>query len=175
LIQQSRNQLSALKESRSQTAATYGPHHPSLRQIETSIADAERRLNAEIANVAQSLASEVVVQKKRESQLLQSIATLKDQIQDAGSARVTLASLEHEAEINRSLLSTFFTQYNQLKSQRALRIADAYVLAPADVPTQPSFPPMFPLLGLAFVVSVGLSSLGALLLERTGKTIRSAH
>ena len=175
LIQQSRNQLSALKESRSQMAATYGSHHPSLRQIETSIADAERRLNAEIANVARSLASEVVVQNKRESQLLQSIATLKDQIQDAGSARVTLASLEHEAEINRSLLSTFFAQYNQLKSQRALRIADAYVLSPADVPTQPSFPPMFPLLGLAFVVSVGLSSLGALLLERTGKTIRSAH
>ena len=175
LIQQLHGQLSVLKDARSQIASTYGPHHPNLRQLEKSIAEAEGRLNAEVAKIGRSLASEAAVQSKREAQLLETIADLKDKVQKAGRARVVLASLEQEAEVNRSLLTTLLTQYNQLKSQRALQIADSYVLAPADVPTQPSFPPTVPLLGLAFVVSVGLSSLGALLLERTGHTIRSAQ
>ncbi|HYT92007.1 MAG TPA: polysaccharide biosynthesis tyrosine autokinase, partial [Gemmataceae bacterium] len=100
---------------------------------------------------------------------------LKDDMQKAGSARVTLASLEQEAEVNRSILSTFLTQYNQLTSQRALQIADSYVLGLAGIPTRPSFPPRLPLLGLAFVVSVALAALCALLLERPGKTIRSSR
>ncbi|WIM12905.1 polysaccharide biosynthesis tyrosine autokinase [Enhydrobacter sp.] len=175
VIQQLRKQLSLLKEERSQLIATYGPSYPKLRQIEASIADGERQLKAEIANVVRSVASDLAVQTEREAQLVQSIANLKDQIQKAGSAKVTLASLEQEAEVNRSILNTFLTQYNQLASQRALQIADSYVLAQADVPTRPSFPPLLPFLGFAFVVSVALSSICALLLERTGETIRSSQ
>jgi capsular exopolysaccharide synthesis family protein len=129
----------------------------------------------EVANVVRSLASDVTVQTEREAQLVQFIANVKDKIQGAGDARVTLASLQQEAEVNRSMLSTFLTQYNQLTAQRALQIADSYILSPADVPTQPSFPPLIPFLGLAFVVSVALSGLCALLLERTGRTIRSSQ
>ncbi|MBS0220179.1 MAG: AAA family ATPase [Proteobacteria bacterium] len=175
VIQQLRNQLSVLKEDRSQLIASYGPSYPKVKQIEASLADGERRLNAEIANVVRSIASDVAVQTDREAQLVQSIASLKEQIQKAASAQVTLASLEQEAEVNRSILSTFLTQYNKLTAQSALQIADSYVLARADIPTQPSFPPLLPLLGLAFVVSVALSMAGALLLERTGKTIRSSN
>lgn len=175
LIQQVRKQISLLKEERSQLATTYGRSYPKLREVEASIADAERRVNAEIGNVVRSLTSDVTVLTEREAQLVQSVANLKDEMQKAGSARVTLASLEQEAEVNRSILSTFLTQYNQLTSQRALQIADSYVLARAGIPTQPSFPPRLPLLGLAFVVSVALAALYALLLERPGKTIRSSQ
>jgi polysaccharide biosynthesis transport protein len=175
LIQQVRRQVSLLKEERSQLVTTYGRSYPKLREVEASIADAERRVSAEIGNVVRSLASDVTVLTEREAQLVQSVAALKDEMQKAGSARVTLASLEQEAEVNRSILSTFLTQYNQLTSQRALQIADSYVLAPAGIPTRPSFPPRLPLLGLAFVVSVALGALCALLLERPGKTIRSSQ
>ena len=96
-------------------------------------------------------------------------------MQNAGNARVNLASLEQEAEANRSILSAFRTQYNQLTSQRALQIADSYVLARAEIPTQTSFPPLLPFLELAFFVSVALSTVCALLLERTGETIRSSQ
>ena len=175
LIQQVRRQISLLKEERSQLVTTYGRSYPKLREIEASIADAERRVSAEIGNVVRSLASDVTVLTEREAQLVQSVAALKDEMQKAGNARVTLASLEQEAEVNRSILSTFLTQYNQLTAQRALQIADSYVLAPAGIPTRPSFPPRLPLLGLAFVVSVALGALCALLLERPGKTIRSSQ
>jgi succinoglycan biosynthesis transport protein ExoP len=175
LIQQVRRQISLLKEERSQLVTTYGRSYPKLREIEASIADAERRVSAEIGNVVRSIASDVTVLTEREAQLVQSVAALKDEMQKAGSARVTLASLQQEAEVNRSILSTFLTQYNQLTSQRALQIADSYVLAPAGIPTRPSFPPRLPLLGLAFVVSVALGALCALLLERPGKTIRSSQ
>jgi capsular exopolysaccharide synthesis family protein len=175
VIQQLRKQMSLLKEDRSQLLSSYGPSYPKLRQIEASIADAESRLKAEIANVIRSVASDFAVQTEREAQLVQSIAKVKEEMRKAGDARVTLASLEQEAEVSRNILSTFLTQYNKLKSQRALQIADSYVLSRADIPTQPSFPPLFPLLGFAFVLSVALSCLYALLLERTGKTIRSSQ
>ena len=174
-IQQVRQQLSVLKENRSQLMATYGPSYPQLRQIESSIADAERRLNAEVAKVVRSIASDVAVLTEREAQLEQSVANMKAQMLNAGNARVTLASLEQEAEVNRSILSTFLTQYNQLTAQRSLQIADSYVLARADIPTQPSFPPLLPFVGLAVMVSVALSVVWALLLERTGETIRSSQ
>ena len=174
-IQQVRQQLSVLKENRSQLMATYGPAYPQLRQIESSIADAERRLNAEVAKVVRSIASDVAVLTEREAQLEQSVANMKAQMLNAGNARVTLASLEQEAEVNRSILSTFLTQYNQLTAQRSLQIADSYVLARADIPTQPSFPPLLPFVGLAIMVSLALSVVWALLLERTGETIRSSQ
>jgi succinoglycan biosynthesis transport protein ExoP len=174
-IQQLRHQLSLLKEERSQLISTHGPSYPRLKQVQASIADGEGRLNAEIVNIVRSIASDIVVLSDRGALLVQSVAKLKDQMHNAGSARATLTSLEQEAEVNRSILNTFLTQYNQLTSQRALQIADSYVLARADVPTQPSFPPLVPLLGLAFVASVALSGVCALLLERTGETIRSSH
>lgn len=175
LIQQLRRQLSLLKEERSQLGTSYGRSYPKLREVEASIADGERRLNAEISTVVRSIASDVAVLTEREAQLVQLVAGLKDEMQKAGGARVTLASLEQEAEVNRSILSTFLTQYNQLTSQRALQIADSYVLALAGIPTRPSFPPRLPLLGLALVVSVALAALCALLLERPGRTIRSSR
>jgi polysaccharide biosynthesis transport protein len=174
-IQQLRKQLSVMKENRSHLSASHGPSYPELQQVEASIADGERRLNVEVADVVRSIASDVAVLTAREAQLEQSVANLKDQMQNAGSARVTLASLEQEAEVNRSILSTFLTQYNQLTSQRALQIADSYVLARADIPTQRSFPPLLPFLGFGFMVSVALSVVWALLLERTGETIRSSQ
>jgi polysaccharide biosynthesis transport protein len=174
-IQQLRHQISLLKENRSQLIASLGPSHPGLKQVEASIADAERRLSLEIATIVRSIASDVAVLSQREAQLVQSVANFKDQMQKAGSARVSLAALEQEAEVNRSILSTFLTQYNQLTSQRALQIADSYVLARAEIPTRSSFPPLLPFLGLAFLASVALSVLYALLLERTGNTIRSSQ
>jgi capsular exopolysaccharide synthesis family protein len=175
LIQQLRRQLSALKDERSQLAVQFRPSYPRLHQVEASIADAERRLAAEVAKVGRSFASDAAVETAREAQLEQTIAALKDKMRSVGDARVTLAALEQEAEVNRSILSTFLTQYKQFTSQRSLQIADSYVLAPADIPTRPSFPPLLPSLGLAFLVSVALAVLCAVLLERTGETIRSSH
>lgn len=174
VIQQLHRQLSQLRDERSRLAASYGPSYPKLKELEASIAEIERRMSAEISNVGRSLVSDVKVQTEREAQLLQTIAGLKDQIQKVGSAKVTLASLEQEAEVTRSTFSAFLAQYNQLTSQRTLHIADSYVLARAEIPTRPSFPPLLPFLGLAGVVSVALSSVVALLLERPGKTIRSS-
>ena len=174
-IQELRKQLSLLKQSRSQMITTYGRAYPNLREVEASIVDAERRMKADVVNVVRSIASEVAVLTTREAQLVQTVANSKEQMQNAGNARVNLASLEQEAEANRSILSAFRTQYNQLTSQRALQIADSYVLARAEIPTQTSFPPLLPFLELAFFVSVALSTVCALLLERTGETIRSSQ
>lgn len=173
-LQQLRREQSLLKDQRSQLSSTYGRAHPQLKALEASIADNERRMNAEVAKVARSLASEVKVQTERQAQLEETVANLKSEMQKAGESRVTLLSLEQDAEVNRSTLNTFLTQYNQLTSQRGLHISDSYVLARADVPTQPSFPPLVPFLGLAAVVSVASSALIALLVERPGKTIRSS-
>lgn len=175
VIQQLHKQQSLLREQLSQLAATHGRAHPTVRELESSIADGDRRIAAEVAKVVSSLRSDVAVNTEREIQLSKSVAEAKEQIKGAGAARVTLASLEQEAEVNRTILTTFLTQYNQLTSQRALQVADSFVLARASIPTQPSFPPLIPFLGLAAVMSVGLAVLSALLLERTGKTIRSSH
>ncbi|MFZ5783491.1 MAG: GumC family protein [Pseudomonadota bacterium] len=173
LIQQLRRQLSQLRDEWSQAAATYGAAYPKVKELQASIADVEQRMRTEVANVARSVESDVKVQAEREAQLVQTITGLKEDIRKAGAARVTLASLEQEAEVSRSTLSTFLAQYNQLTSQRAFHFADSYVLSRADIPTRPSFPPLLPFLGLAAIVSVALSVLWALLLERPGKTIRS--
>lgn len=175
LIQQLRKQMSLLKDERSQLAASYGPSFPRLRQVEASIADSERRLRVEIAKIVHSLEGDLAVQTEREAQLAQSIADVKDKMRGLGDARVKLASLEQQAEVNRSMLNTFLTQYTQLTSQRSLQIADSYVLSRAVIPTLPSFPPLVPFLGLAFVASVGLSVLWAVLRDRTGETIRSSQ
>ena len=175
VIQQLHKQQSLLKEQLSQLAATHGRAHPKVREVEASIADGERRIGLEITRVIASLRSDVAVNTERETQLAKSVADAKEKIKEAGAARVTLASLEQEAEVNRTILTTFLTQYNQLASQRALQVSDSFVLARASIPTQPSFPLLLPFLGLAAALSVGLAVLSALLLERTGKTIRSSH
>jgi capsular exopolysaccharide synthesis family protein len=174
-IQQLRHQLSLVKENRSQLLATYGRANPAVRQVEASVADVERRLNVEIGRVVRSFASDVVVLTEREAKLVKTVDALKAEIQKAGNSRVVLASLEQEAEVNRTILTTFLTQYNQLTSQRALQVSDSFVLTKADVPTDPSFPPVVPFLGLAALMSVALSTGLALLLERTGHTIRSSQ
>ena len=109
-----------------------------LRQVEASIADGEHRLTMEVANVVRSLASDVTVQTEREAQLVQSIANLKDQIQKAGSAMATLASLEQEAEVRgRRMGSRDFEQHWADRPQKWR------VVCPKTSGETPRRPPIF--------------------------------
>jgi capsular exopolysaccharide synthesis family protein len=174
-IQQLRHQLSAQRENRSQLLAVYGPSHPKVQQVEASIADTEQRARVEVNKIVDSLASEVTVLTNEERALTATIGQLKQQIGSSGESRVRLARLQQDAEVSRSILTSFLTQYNQLASQRALQVADSYVLSAATVPTETSFPPTIPFLGVGALGAFILSCGGTLLLERRGETIRSAR
>ena len=174
-IQQLRRQLSTSRDTLFQLLATYGPGNPKVVQLVASIADIEQRIKGEAAKIASSIASEVAVQTEREADLVRTVGKLREQIQSTGGARVNLAMLEQEAADSRSILTNVQSQYNQLASQRALQLADSYVLTPAEAPTVKSFPDTTSFMAISLAGAFALSCGGALLLERRRETIRSSH
>jgi capsular exopolysaccharide synthesis family protein len=172
-IQQLRLQISAMQETRSQLLATYGPSYPKLQQVQASIADAQGRMKAEIGKFSRAAASDLAVATEQEQQLAETVASLKQRIRDSGGSRVTLAQLEQEAEVSRSILTSFLTQYSQMVSQRSLQVADSYVLSGAVIPTEKTFPKAVPFILLGAAGAFMLSCGCAMLLGRRDETIRS--
>jgi hypothetical protein len=102
------------------------------------------------------------------------IEQLKLQIVAENEATVQLRELEREAQASRQLYESFLERFKETRDQEDIIEADARVISPAAIPTQPSThgPKLFGVVG--FTISLALGGLLALLREWFDDRIRSA-
>lgn len=150
----------------SELSGEFGERHPSMVNLRSDLESVGAKMQDEVERIAQDLANEVAVSRAREAEIQRSLAVLQEDANTIDFAEVELRSLTREAETNRELFTTFLTRFRELVEQQELQDADAKILSPADVPTQPSHPKKSLFTLIAFAGSLVAGVLLVFVIER---------
>ncbi len=177
LIQRLREQESALLARMAEVGAELGDRHPRLLQIRAEAEQVQGKIDSEIAKIVNALEYQYNIASAREQAIKSSLSSATGQLETSASSTVQLNAMEREVAADRVLLSTMLERLKQVSSQvdSTGQESDARIIAPALVPIEPSFPMTAGIIALAFIGSILLAAMIALVREFADRTIRSAQ
>ncbi|WP_350334487.1 Wzz/FepE/Etk N-terminal domain-containing protein [Coralliovum pocilloporae] len=142
LIQRLREQKAQLKARLAQLSASLLPGHPTIKAIQSQIADLDKEIRSEARNLRRALENDATVARKRVESLEAKLTQLQQVSANADTQSVKLRELEREATSDRDLLETFLKRYREALARQNVDafLPDARVVSNASVPSKPYFP-----------------------------------
>ena len=140
IIQEQRLTLASLRRDRARLADDLGPRHPDMISVESSIREAEERLQNEILAVVDSLRIEFQVASSQERQLA---AELDRQTREAlalDRTGIEYGVLRREAESDRSLYESLLQRAAETGVASDLGTSNIRILDAAEAPLRPFRP-----------------------------------
>jgi capsular exopolysaccharide synthesis family protein len=132
----------------------YGERHPLMIALLDEKRNLNLKIDEEVRRVLASQQNEVSVARARVSSLEGSLNQIKGSADVEGKARIKLRELEREAESSRTLYNSFLSRFKEVSDADQVQTPDARVIAPATVPTSPSFPNKAMILSIAIVAAL---------------------
>ena len=175
LVLQLRAQESQLEQQEGELKATFGPKHPRVQLIAAEKAKLRRSVDDEIGRIIANMENELKVNNAQVQAMQQSLGQAEGKSGEGLVAEVGLRELQREAESTKQLYESFLQRYKETREQQQILDSDAKVLSAAQIPTGPSTPGLPIFLAVGFIASSLVGSMGALLLERMDKGLRSAE
>ncbi|WP_255592030.1 GumC family protein [Geminicoccus harenae] len=175
LVLQLRAQESDLERQEGELRATFGAKHPRVQLIATEKEKLRHSVNGEIERIIANMENEAQVNAAQIAVLQEQLGQAQGKSGEGMVAEVGLRELEREAQSTKQLYESFLQRYKETREQQQILDSDAKLLSAAQRPVQPSTPGLPIFLAVGFVASSLLGSMGALLLERMDKGLRSAE
>jgi succinoglycan biosynthesis transport protein ExoP len=175
LVLQLRAQQSDLERQEGELRATFGAKHPRVQLIATEKAKLSRSIDGEIGRIIANMENEAKVNAAQIGVLQEQLGQAQGKSGEGMVAEVGLRELEREAQSTKQLYESFLQRYKETREQQQILDSDAKIISPAQRPANPSTPGLPIFLAVGFVASSLLGSMGALLLERMDKGLRSAE
>lgn len=152
--------------------------HPQLKGLRAQLNGVRSQIRDETQKVASGLQNEANISKERERVLLVQLKELKETAATAGENTVNLKALEREATAQRELLESYLARYRQANSRTAQNAtpADARIVSNATEPTDVYFPKKVPIMVVAAVGTLVVSSIVIMLIELfTGRALQPVN
>jgi len=154
-------------------AKRYGPEHPRLIQAKTELEAAKEGTRKQIEVVVQGLSKEYEVARSSEQAVERALAQSKADIQGFNRKEFQLGVLEREVQQNRNLYDMFVNRLKETSATGDLQSTVARVIDSASVPSGAFAPDRNRAVMIATVMTLLLSALLALLLDRLANTLNS--
>ena len=145
----------------------YTDRHPDVQRLAGQVDILAART---IPELARQLADEL---RAREAQLDRSVATASTQVRAIPSQVIEEARLKRQVTIADNLYTTLQQRYDEARLAEASSVPDVRILDAAVAPTDPVENTAPRLMLMAFVGSLGASVVGATLLARLDRRVRS--
>jgi uncharacterized protein involved in exopolysaccharide biosynthesis len=140
-------------------------HDPQIVGLRAELATLEQDRRAELELMLNKLRDEIEIIQSRETALEQKINTSRDE-SAAGPPQGGVAALEQKLEADRALLRERLEQAAiQAEGQPQARGGDARIIRPALVPSEPAYPRLALIWGVAAAGALALGLAAAFLLE----------
>lgn len=175
LIERLREQETDLLTQEAQLATRYKPEHPAMINIKAQEHDLDQKIKLEIDKIVSSMVGDVAAARAKEQSLRASLQSLQATSSVQDQAEVQLRELQREADSNRTLYENFLNRFKETTAQEDIQQPDARLMAPAAVPSQPSYPRTGVLLALAFGASLLLGIAAAFATERLDNGFRTGE
>lgn len=165
VLEQLRLKYSDLMRQKDQLAATLGPLHPQMVEINHQIANISGQIGTEEQRVTAALQSNVSAAREKVASLASSQNQAQGELAKEGQAQVRLAELQRNADALRTLYESFLSRYKQIDEQRSLVASDARILSEATPPLMPSFPNKKLMFAISLVIAFVVASTLVFILE----------
>ena len=159
----------------SELAQRYGKEHPRMVQGEGELKSARENSRRQVENIVAGLSKEYEVARANEAAVERSLAEARGQIQGINRKEYQLGILEREVASNRQLYDMFIGRFKETSATNDLQSAVGRVVDrafPMDIAARPK---KKQIIGIAFVLSLLLAVVVALLLDRLDNTIKTSE
>ena len=140
VIQEQRLTISNLRRERARLAEELGPLHPDMVSIESSILDAEERLQDEVAAVSDSLRIEFQVAVSQEQQLQAELNAQTEEALALDRTGIEYGVMRREAESSRQLYESLLQRAAETGVTGELETSNIRVVDEAETPLLPILP-----------------------------------
>ena len=140
VIQEQRLIVASLRRDRARLAEELGPRHPDMMAVESSLGDAEARLQNEVLAVVDSLRIEFEVAGSRERQLLDELDRQTQNALALDRTGIEYGVMRREAESDRNLYESLLQRAAETGVTGELETSNVRVLDVAEVPIRPARP-----------------------------------
>jgi polysaccharide biosynthesis transport protein len=169
LMRRLSEQRVTLRAQLAEQSSTLLDNHPRIKELRAQLADLDHQIRDEAGKISRSLDNDARIAGGRVDSLMASLDQLKKQASSSNGQDVQLRALEREAKAQRDLLESYLAKYREANTRENIDAvpADGRIISPAIVSNMPAYPKKLPVVLLAtlatMLLSTGLIVTGALL------------
>jgi succinoglycan biosynthesis transport protein ExoP len=170
LIRRLAEQRVTLRAQLAEQSSTLLDGHPRIKELKAQLADLDRQLREEASKISRSLDNDARIASGRVEGLSASLEQLKKQASSTNGQDVQLRALEREAKAQRDLLESYLAKYREANTRENIDAApaDGRIISRASVSNSPAYPKKLPIVLIATLATLMLST-GAIV---TGELLR---
>ena len=160
LIRRLSEQRVTLRAQLAEQSSTLLDDHPRIKELKAQLADLDRQLREEASKVSRSLDNDARIAGGRVEGLSASLEQLKKQATSTNGQDVQLRALEREAKAQRDLLESYLAKYREANARENIDAApaDGRIISRATVSNTPAYPKKLPIVLIATLATLLLSS-----------------
>lgn len=160
LIRRLSEQRVTLRAQLAEQSSTLLDNHPRIKELKAQLADLDRQLREEASKVSRSLDNDARVAGGRVEALSAGLDQLKKQATSSNGQDVQLRALEREAKAQRDLLESYLAKYREANTRETIETgpADGRIISRASVSNTPAYPKKLPIVLIATLATLLLSS-----------------
>jgi Mrp family chromosome partitioning ATPase len=134
--------------------------HPRIKELKAQLADLDRQLREEAGKISRSLDNDARIASGRVEGLSASLDQLKKQATSSNGQDVQLRAMEREAKAQRDLLESYLAKYREANARENIDAApaDGRIISRATVSNTPAYPKKLPIVLIATLATLLLSS-----------------
>ena len=168
-----RGQEADLKQQLAQANAEYGPHYPKVIQLETQLAQVEKSLQSEIADIQERFHTAYQISAGSEKQMRAAFDQQKQQAYDMSAGLDQYGILKRELESGNDLYEDLLKKLKEAGVVASLKAATVDVIDPATLPTKPVEPKVPLVMALSILFGLGTGIAFSFAAENLDNLIRS--
>ena len=170
LIRRLSEQRVTLRAQLAEQSSTLLDQHPRIKELKAQLGDLDRQLREEAGKVSRSLENDSRIANGRVEGLISSLDEMKKQASSNNGQDVQLRAFEREAKAQRDLLESYLAKYREATTRENIEAApaDGRIISRATVSNTPAYPKKLPIVLIATLATLLLTS-GAI---ATGELLR---
>lgn len=160
LLRRLGEQRAVLRSQMAEQSSTLLDQHPRIKELRAQIIEIDRSIKAEAEKIARAFETDARIAGAKMEQISASLDQLKRQSAATSDQDVKLRAFEREARAQRELLETYLARYREASARENLDgiPGDARIISNAVVSNVPSFPKKLPIVFIATLATLFMSS-----------------
>jgi polysaccharide biosynthesis transport protein len=160
LIRRLSEQRVTLRAQLAEQSSTLLDNHPRIKELKAQLADLDRQIRDEASKLSRSLDNDARIASGRVEGLSANLDLLKKQASSANGQDVQLRALDREAKAQRDLLESYLAKYREATTRENIEAApaDGRIISRASVSNSPAYPKKLPIVLIATLATLMLST-----------------
>jgi uncharacterized protein involved in exopolysaccharide biosynthesis len=160
MIRRLSEQRVTLRAQLAEQSSTLLDGHPRIKELKAQLSDLDRQIREEASKISRSLDNDARIAGGRVEGLSANLDQLKKQASSANGQDVQLRAFEREAKAQRDLLESYLAKYREATTRENIEAApaDGRIISRASVSNSPAYPKKLPIVLIATLATLMLST-----------------